>query len=159
MASLLRVAPSVKENVGEIEVYFPQIRTRMQVGGHLRPVVRPLFPRYFFARYRWDLAGRFVSSRPQVIGMVHFGHTPAVISATVIDELRQWSLESDSEVFDPTTALKPGQRVVIVSGPFKGMEAEFVLHLSDQKRVALLMDHLQSQPRLTIERSLVKPVY
>lgn len=159
MAGLTRLSEEARRNVGEMEVYFPRMRARMQVGGRPRLVMRPLFPRYVFARYRWDTAARFVASRPQVIGVVHFGGTPSVVAAGVIEELKRWSLDAEPEVFDPTTGLKPGQRVVILSGPFKGMEAEFVSHLSDRRRVSLLMDHLQSQARLTIDRHELRPVY
>lgn len=158
IASLTRLPAEIQENVGALEIYFPQVRTRMTVAGHSRPVVRPLFPRYFFTRFIWEKAVRFIASRPQVLGVVQFGEFPSVVPALVIEELRLWSVEPGSELFDPTASLKPGQQVVIQNGPFKGMEAEFILHLSDQKRVALLMNHLQSRARLVIHRADIKPM-
>ncbi len=128
------------------------------VAGHARLVQRPLFPRYFFAKFIWQKASRFIVSRPQIIGLVHFGELSAVVPQRVIENLIAWSLERDVEIFDPTAHLSPGQRVLITSGPFKGMEAEFISHLNDQKRVALLLDHLQSQARLILDRSHLKSV-
>lgn len=154
--ALRRMTDQVRENVGEIDVYFPRIQVKMPVGGHLRLVVRPLFPRYLFARFTLGKAGRFVASRSQVLGLVQFGPRPSVVPPQVIEELKSWSQANDPEVFDPTTELKVGQRVVIQSGPFKGMEAELVSHLSDRKRVALLLDHLQSRARLIMDRTNLK---
>ncbi len=156
VSTLKNLTEEVQQNVGEIEVYFPRIWAKMAVGGHLRKVLKPLFPRYFFSKVIWEKAARFIASRPQVIGFVQFSDYPAIVPEKVIEEMIAWSLEDDREVFDPTTEFNPGQRVLIKSGPFKGMEAEFVSHLNDHKRVALLMDHLQSQPRLILERAHLK---
>lgn len=157
--SLRRLAPGVRENVGEIEVYFPRIRAKMPVGGALRMVSRPLFPRYLFARFALPQAGRFVASRLNVLRLVQFGEHPAVVPAEMVEELRSLGDAGDAEVLDPTLDLRPGQRVVIQGGPFKGMEAELVCHLSDSKRVSLLLDHLQIQASMIVDRSLLKPVY
>lgn len=157
-ASLKRLTASLLRNVGEIDVYFPRVKTKIAVAGHLRLVLRPLFPRYFFAKFIWEKAARYVASRPQVIGLVRFGKMPVVVSPDVIQDLLSWSLESDTEIFDPTARLEPGQRVVIKSGLFKGMEAEVISHLNDRKRVALLLDHLQSQTRLILDRTHLKAV-
>jgi transcription antitermination factor NusG len=156
--SLRRMTDQVRQNVGEIDVYFPQMKVKMPVGGHLRLVTRPLFPRYLFARFILGKAGRFVASRNQVLGLVQFGAQPSIVPQEVIEELRSWSQDVDPEIFDPTSELKAGQRVLIQGGPFKGMEAELVCHLSDQKRVALLLDHLQSRARLIVDRTYLKAI-
>jgi transcriptional antiterminator RfaH len=156
--SLKDLSSEIQDNIGELEIYFPQIRAKMSVAGHLRQVMRPLFPRYFFAKFIWEKASRFVGSRPQVLGLVQFGDMPAIVSSEVIEDLVSWSLGTDDEVFDPMAHLSPGQRVLIKSGLFKGVEAEFLSHLSDQKRVALLLNHLQSQTRLILDRSHLRLV-
>lgn len=156
--SLKRISDEIRKNVGEIEIYFPQIKKQMPVGGVLRKVLRPLFPRYFFAHFIWEAAFRFVVSRPQIIEIVTFGEFPAVVSSKMIEELKAWSLDEDKEIFDPTLQWSHGQRVMIHNGPFKGMEAEFVMHLSDQKRVVLLLDHLQSHAQLVVDRLFLKAV-
>jgi transcriptional antiterminator RfaH len=156
--SLKRLTDSVRENVGDLEIYFPRVMSKMAVAGHFRSVIRPLFPRYFFAKFVWATAARFVTSRPNINGLVQYGDQPAMVPPEVINELISWSLESDVEIFDPTAHLNPGQRVLIKSGLFKGVEAEFVSHLNDQKRVTLLLNHLQSQARLIVDRSVLKPV-
>lgn len=145
---------------GGMETYFPRIRTRMAVGGPLRVVIKPLFPGYFFARFVWESASRFVLSRRNVTGIVHFGEHPAVVADGVIEELKTCGMRTEeAEIFDPMSGLELGQRVVIRSGPFRGMEGEVVMRLSDRKRVALLMDHLQSQARLTIGHDQLRPVF
>lgn len=158
VASLKRLTASLLQNVGEIDVYFPRVKTKMTVAGHLRLVLRPLFPRYFFAKFIWEKAARYVASRPYILGLVKFGELPTIVPPSVVEDLLSWSLNSDVEIFDPTAHLKPGQRVVIKSGLFKGMEAEVISHLNDRKRVALLLDHLQSQTRLILDRTHLKAV-
>ena len=157
-APLKGLTGQTRENVGKIEVYFPRIKTKMAVVGYHRLVLRPMFPRYFFARFVWEMAARYVASRQQVLGLVQFGRLPTIVPLRVIEELLSWSLEGHAEIFDPTAKLKAGQRVLITNGPFKGMEAEFISHLSDRKRVELLLDHLQSQPRLFLDRMHLKGI-
>jgi transcriptional antiterminator RfaH len=158
VAALKKLTPQTESNVGEIEIYFPKIRTRMSVGGKMRLVARPLFPRYFFSRFCWQQAARFISSRPQIIKIVQFGAMPSIVPSEIIEELSKWSLENEEEIFDPTSQLNPGQRVIIKGGPFKGMEADFISHLNDQKRVSLLLEYLQSHVRVIMDRSLLKPL-
>jgi transcriptional antiterminator RfaH len=153
---LKKLSPLVRESVGEIEIYFPRIRTQISVAGKLRSVVRPLFPRYLFAKFSWEKASRFVASRPQVIKIVQFGTMPSIVPSEIVEELSMWSLVNEEQVFDPASHYSPGQRVVIKSGPFKGMEADFISHLSDQRRVSLLLECLQSHMRVIIDRSLLK---
>lgn len=149
---------SVVEQVGSIDTYFPRIYSSMPVGGKMRKVLKSLFPRYFFARFVWQHAYRYITSRSNVLGVIQFGDFPAIVAEEVIGELKSWSISTETEIFDPTLELSSGQRVFIKNGPFKGMEAEFLSHLSDQKRVALLLDHLQSQAKLIVDRTYLKLV-
>jgi transcription antitermination factor NusG len=152
VTSLRQSMSDILQDIGPIETYFPRIYGSIPVAGKPRKVLKSLFPRYFFARFVWDRASRYIASRPNVIGIVQFGEFPSIVSDKVIEELKSWSINLESEVFDPTLDLNPGQRVLIKFGPFKGMEAEFLSHLNDQKRVALLLDHLQSRARLIMDR-------
>lgn len=157
--SLTRLPSETRENVGDIEVYYPKIKTTMPVAGVNRSVVKSLFPRYFFAKFVWMEAARFVESRPQILGIVKFGGVPSIVPVEVIGELCNWSFNKESQLFDPSTNFEPGQRVLIKTGPFKGMEADFVSHLSDQKRVSLLLDYLHTHVQVIIDRTYLKPAF
>jgi transcription antitermination factor NusG len=158
ITSLKTISSSTQENVGVIETYFPQIRTKISVAGHDRNLLRPLFPRYFFVKCDWEKAARFVKSRPQVLSIVQFGAFPSIVSPNVIDELKSFSLTSNEEVLDAISQLKPGQRVLIKSSFFKGMEAEFLSSSNSGQRVALLLNYLQSDTRLILEHPHLQPI-
>jgi transcription antitermination factor NusG len=151
---LCKLSPMVASNVGSIEIYYPKIQIHNK--SKKKVLIRPLFPRYFFAKFCWQKAYRFIVSCPQILSVVQFGDLPSVVPENIIQELNVWSINNDQAVFDPTLSFSTGQKVIIKSGPFKGMEAEFISHLSDNKRVALLLDCLQRNIRVTICRDLLK---
>jgi transcription antitermination factor NusG len=155
---LTRVSDEIRSNIGDLEIYYPKIRTSMPVGGVPRLVIKSLFPRYFFAKFIWMSAARFVESRSQILGIVKSGGIPTIVPDSVINDLSSWSNKSDVELFDPSAHFSPGQRVLIKTGLFKGMEADFISHLSDQKRVSLLLNFLHTHINVIIDRSLLKPV-
>jgi len=128
--------------IGELESYCPRMHRMMPVGGKRRPVLVPLFPGYFFARFALEKAGRYVSSRPGVMGLVRFGDRAVPVAEEVIDELRAMDLENAPVQMLPQYQFFPGQKLVIREGPFAGMEAEFVKSMSDGQRALLLLEYL-----------------
>lgn len=152
---LNHVIPNTFESTGTIEAFCPQISKTMSVGGKRRRVLRALFPGYFFAHFELSRAARYVSSRPGVIGLVRFGDQATPIPAAVIDELKALDLEDLSEcllLFN----FAPGQRLRIDSGPFAGMEAQFVANLPDGNRAVLLLEYLNREVSVITDRSILR---
>lgn len=139
---LARLASEDQESVGFLETYCPRIRRLMSVGGKRRPVLTPLFPSYFFARFDLSTAARFVSSRPGVIGLVKFGDQAVSIPDEIIQELIAADLENAPVQLLPEYQFVPGQKLIIREGPFAGMEVEFVASMNDGHRALLLLEYL-----------------
>lgn len=150
---LARISPDTRVSTGEIEVFCPQIRKMMSVAGKKRSVLSPLFPGYFFAQFELATAGRYVASRPGIIGLVRFGDVPTPVPATVIDELRETDFEALAESL---SAFTPGQRLIIHEGPFAGMEAQFVTKMNDGQRALLLLEYLNRQVTVVISTASVE---
>jgi transcription antitermination factor NusG len=154
--ALSRLTDEMAESIGEMEIYFPRIRKKMPVGGVRREVVSALFPGYFFARFDCSHAGRFVASRPGVIGLVRSGDQPASLPCEVIQELKASALEHDPDFFSVKSEFEAGQRVVIQEGPFAGMEAEFIVSLNGGHRAMLLIDYLQRRVNVMAETATLE---
>lgn len=102
----------------------------------------PLFPGYLFVRLHPSVDDfRPIRSTRGVLRLVGFGGEPTPIEDTVIECIRQ-------RVGGGTgpAALAAGERVEILSGPFRGLEAVF--HSFDgQERAVLLLNMMQQQVR------------
>jgi transcriptional antiterminator RfaH len=154
--SLRKLPAETHKEIGDLNIYFPQIRVKMLVGGFPRVVRKPLFPKYFFTRFLWEKAFRFMDSRPEAIGIVRYGEFPGIIPAAAIEELQTSAQDFDLEIVDPVERWEAGQRVLITCGPFKGMEAEFVRRLKDTDRVSLLLQYLQTYVSLSMSSTDLK---
>ncbi len=84
---------------------------------------------------------------------------PAIVPDVLIRELRQRLAEIEAAgelVFD---ALKPGDHVLITSGPLAGYEAIFDMRLPGKERVQVLLTFLSRHPqRVQLEVSDVEKI-
>lgn len=153
---LVRLSPQVQNSVGEIEIFCPQIRRLMSVGGKKRTVLSALFPGYFFGRFCLAAAGRFVASRPGIIGLVRFGNDATTVPNEVIDEMKQTDFVAAAESILATSKFVPGQKLQIREGPFAGMEAEYVASLNDGQRALLLLEYLHQRVRVVADCGILE---
>src|SRR3954464_6652979 len=75
----------------KLETYFPRLRQFRTIRRVRKLVTRPLFPRYLFCRFDASLSYRSVRYAPDVLDLVRSGSQPAVVSESLIGELRQWA--------------------------------------------------------------------
>jgi transcriptional antiterminator RfaH len=142
-----------------LEIYYPKWRCKRPVAGTLRWVMRPLFPTYLFARFDLQRDQRNVTYAPDVFQIVAFGLEPVEVAEDLIEELRVCSEAHDrDDLFEARQVLKRGDEVVIEAGPFKKLRGIFEKELSDGQRVAILLEILQHQTRVTLPRDYVRPV-
>lgn len=118
-------------------------------------VTSPLFPRYLFCRADLTTHYRGLRYAPDAIDLVHFGTRPAVVSETLVAELKAWAGDAvDLITLQPS--LKIGDRVEVIDGPMRGMSA-IILHAEDERdRVAVLLSILQSEAQVLISRSQIR---
>lgn len=123
------------------EVYYPRLRVN-PVNPRSRKI-RPYFPGYMFVNVDLDQAGQSAFQwMTHAKGLVSFGGDPAIVPDALIQAIRQ-KVETIAEAGGEMLAiLKPGDVVVIDSGPFEGYEAIFDLRISGSERVRVLLKML-----------------
>ena len=133
-----------------VEVYFPRILLHKTIRRIRRQVTEPLFPRYVFCRFDIGAAYRAVRYARDVVNLVSFGETPAVVADQLIDDLKVWS--SEDRILTSEPRLVAGDRVQIAGGPMQGLQAVILEARNDSERVAVLLSILGNYARLTIDR-------
>jgi transcriptional antiterminator RfaH len=124
------------------EVFLPMLEARIPRWGKLAWSVMPLFPSYLFAQF--DLQARYfdVKYLPGVSGIVSAGCDPLVVPTQVIEEIKRRGVNGIVKI-EPKE-FDRGERVRVVEGPFRGIEAIFERYLSGAERVAILLSEVES---------------
>jgi transcriptional antiterminator RfaH len=139
-------------------VYLPRYLKRRSHARKVETVARPLFPRYLFvginlAAQRW----RAIQSTPGVSHLVCWSDKPASVDDAVVNSLKAREDESGFIKLVSRAAFSPGDKVRIVEGAFTNSLA-LVEGVSDQRRVALLLDLLGRKVRVLVEADLIAAV-
>lgn len=131
------------------QVYRPlakRIRKRRQ---KLIEVIESLFPRYLFIQLdtvndNWAP----IRSTLGIAGFVKFGNNPAVVPESIIETL----MLNEDELSQKTISLdrfKKGDKIIIESGPYIGLNAVFDAY-NGEERAVILLNMLNSIAKLTI---------
>ena len=137
------------------EVYLPRYLKRRRHARRVENVPSPLFPRYLFVGFdqvsaRW----RSIQSTLGVSHLVCVGQNPAIISALVIDELRD---REDSDGFIQLSLppkFVPGEKIRVINGAFGSCFGSFE-GMVDRDRIAILLDLLGRKVRVVMDGDLV----
>ena len=127
-----------------IEVFYPRIRIT-PVNPRARKVV-PYFPNYLFVHVDLDVTN--VSTlrwMPGASGVVSFDGEPASVPDLLISALKRQVDALNLSSRNLLRELKPGDPVLVASGPFAGYEAIFDEHLPGRDRVRVLLGFLQKR--------------
>ena len=137
-----------------LEIFFPQALMEEPRRKKFGTQPEPLFPGYFFARFApLDFLGG-VTSCPGVLRVVGAGRFPTPVEEFVIREIQD-RVEADGLVKLRPQRLKPGDRIVIGSGPFEGIMGRVECEVSDRQRVAILLESLW-YARVLVERRWIE---
>jgi transcriptional antiterminator RfaH len=136
-------------NALEVDAYYPCLHIK---SGKLHSyTVKPYFPGYLFVNVDLALTGiSILQWIPGSLGLVSFGGEPACIPEALLHQVRHRVDELNSAEYNVLNSLKPGDEVIIRTGPFAGYEAIFCDRLDDHERVQVLLKVLQDQ-RLKID--------
>lgn len=120
-------------------VYYPRLSQPALYRGRWSERVVSLFPRYVFLQLdptRQSLAP--VRSTIGVAGLVSFGREPTLVPNTIVEGLM--------DAADPVTglhkigenSLRPGSRISVIAGAFRGLEGIFERNAGEERVVILL---------------------
>lgn len=140
-----------------LETYFPRLREQRVIRRVRRTVMGPLFPRYIFCRFDTATSYRAVRFAPEVLDIVHQGRKPALVSTSLIDDLKAWAGDA-VDIITLHPPLRTGDEVEVTDGPMRGLRAVIVRAADDQDRVAVLLSILECGAHMTVRRSELKKV-
>lgn len=137
-----------------IETFTPKLKKKSvnHFTGGLLNVVRPLFPSYIFARFSAIDSLHNVCFARGVNSVISFGGQPCPVDETIIDLIQ---VREDEEGFiNLTETLRPGDKVTIQGGLFRGFIGVLDRNHTAKERVSILLVAVSYQSRVVIDRSL-----
>jgi transcriptional antiterminator RfaH len=119
------------------DVFLPLLKAKAPRWGRMAESVGPLFPCYVFSRF--DLQAKYFDIKylQGVKGLVSAGNEAIIVPSAIVEEIRGRMVDGVVEIGPKSIA--HGERVMVVEGPFKGLEAVFERYLSGAARVAILL--------------------
>jgi transcriptional antiterminator RfaH len=123
------------------DCFLPTLNLEKVRRGKTETVSEPLFSRYLFIRLDMVTSNWApIRSTRGVSSVVAFGSRFATVSDAIVDALR-----IQVERRQPEPLFKAGQKVLIESGPFSGLEG--IYQMVDGEARALVLIELISQPQ------------
>ena len=142
----------------QLETLAPKLRVNKynQFTGQLSQAVKPLFPNYIFARFRYNQVYHRIRFTRGVHSLVMFNNTPTPVDDEIIELIRS-RMGSDGCVIT-AEELKPGDAVVIKDGRFKNLFGVLERGMPDADRVRILLNTVSFQAHVVVNRALVSKV-
>ncbi len=133
-----------------IDVFHPEIIVKK--AGRRR--IEPLFPSYLFFRAdplseTWVLARRAHGLKYILGPEEHPTPVDDQVMETIRERLKQWNAGGWRAVF------APGARVVVASGPLKGVEGIFVRYVPARERCKVLLATVATQHEVEIDPEML----
>lgn len=134
--------------------YLPLYHSRRTWSDRSKDLDLPLFPGYLFCRF--DVQVRLpILTTPGVVSIVGTGKTPVAISDREIDGIQ--TMVRSGLHLQPWPGLVVGSRVVIETGPLKGLEG-IALDVKKKYRLFVSVPLLQRSVSVEIDRDWVRPL-
>ena len=139
------------------DCFLPKI-SKLKKRNQVKTVsLEPLFPNYLFIHLDKDTANfNAIRSTRGVGSFVKFGITPAMIDSLVVNKIK---MDLEREDTEKTVAelenYKPGEKVEITTGPFKGLDAVYK-NKDGLERSILLIKMLGQQNEIKIENQAIE---
>jgi transcriptional antiterminator RfaH len=143
-------------NIGRLglEVLLPQIKQEKVVWGVTRVVTKPMFPGYLFARFCPATYLHLIQYARGVKQVVSSGRQLLPVTEEIISAIRsRIDQEGYVRLDEP---LNQGDKVVVQEGPLRGLRGLFERELDDRQRVVILLEAIEYQARVLIEKRYLK---
>lgn len=111
---------------------------------------RPFFPRYLFARLALPEDSSWVRWTPGLVQIVNTDGEPIPIEEGVIQALQE-QVQALLGAGQTGPTFRPGERVRITAGPFRGYEGIFDRRLSGENRARILVRFLRRETPYEVE--------
>ncbi len=118
--------------------------------------LKPFFPGYLFLRFNYPQDYRTVIFTRGVKKVVSFGRQPIPVEPEVISCLKAREKNGLIELMKYGEEPGPGDEIMVMEGPLKGLRGIFCRELSDKERVMILLNYVTYQASLMIEKSKIK---
>ena len=140
-----------------VETFNPTLKERRGklYNQQARCTIKPLFPRYIFARFPISLLSKVCFTRG-VHSVVCFGGRPAPVDDEIIRIIKS-NIGADGFV-RIGEEFKFGDRVMVKDGPLAGLIGVFERPLKDSDRVMILLTMVNYQGRVTIDSGQLRKV-
>lgn len=140
----------------QLETFAPKFKDRRYNEFTGRPTftIKPLFPRYVFARLNLDKLYHKVRFTRGIRALVSFGEGPVRVADEVIRLIK--SRVSEDGLIMPHEELRPGQEVVVTQGPLRELTGILDCELSASERVRILLTAVRFQVHIVLDRELIE---
>jgi|SRR5882672_271365 len=141
-----------------VETFFPKIKEHRlnQFSGAATFLIKPLFSRYFFARFNVEQLLHKVSFTRGVQDVVSFGGIPSLVDDEII-ELLQSRVDGDGLV-RIGEEFRPGDKVIMRSGMLSNLVGVFEREMNDSERVMILLATINYQGHVIVDKELIRKV-
>lgn len=131
-----------------IETYLPKFKEchRSRSDGEPNWVVKPLFPRYFFARFRFNTLGYKIRNARGVRDVVGFGKSPIPIDDEIIKLIQ--SKHNDLGYVKLENNVSPSDEIIVQGDSYINLHGIFEQNVSGSGRTMILLKAIQSQAGL-----------
>jgi transcriptional antiterminator RfaH len=119
-------------------------------------VTKPLFPRYLFAKFKINELYHKICFTRGICRVVSFGKGPVPIDEEII-ALIQSNIKEDGFV-RTYEEISLGDKVIVEDGPLKNFAGVFVREMKDTDRIRILLETVNYQAHIEVERGLVKKI-
>lgn len=139
-----------------VKTFNPQFihYTYNEFTGRPTPIIKPLFPRYIFARLDMSQYHQKVRFTRGIHSVVSFNNVPCSVDDQIISLIE--ARIGDDGFVKMGEQLKPGDEVMIQAGPLKNLCGVFEREVKESDRIMILLETVNYQARVIIARENVK---
>ena len=136
------------------ETFLPIRKVKRKWSDRIKQIEEPLFKGYLFVH--GSLLRRMEILQTQgVVRFVGFGKIPSTVPEKDLSAIRRFMAEEIS--IDPFPYLHEGQRVVVRTGPFQGVEG-FLVVKKNTYRLVISLDSITQSASIEIDSACVESV-